>query len=129
MPCETAVMRPAKQVESGGPGWWEWWRERGERELQCILMTAWDPIGVGDTPEAWSEYETYAPEVARILRVTNDPEEAATGVAEYLGGVERHSMEIDSDKGRLDNARLAASLVAWHEWSCARGGSAWRDDD
>lgn len=122
-------MRPAKHKDSGSSEWQEWWRERGERELQCILMTAWDPIGVGDAPEAWSEYETYAPEVARILRETNDPEEAAAGVAEYLGGVERHSMEIDSDKGRLDNARLAASLVAWHEWSYARGGSACRDHD
>jgi len=38
-------------------------------------------------------------------------------------------MEIDSGQGRLDIARFAASLVAWHEWSYARGGSPWRDDD
>lgn len=82
-------------------------------------MTAWDPIGVGDTPEAWDEYETYAPEVARILHETKDPREAAAQVAEYLSGVERHSMEIYSDQSRLDNARLAASLAAWHEWSYA----------
>ncbi len=108
-----------------GTPWQEWWRGRGERELQCILMTAWDPIGVGDAPEAWGEYERYAPEVARILRETKDPQKAAARVTEYLGGVERHSMGMDSDdQGRLGNARLAASLVAWHEWSFARGGSA-----
>ena len=100
-------MRPAKQKDSASPGWQEWWRERGERELQCILMTAWDPIGVGDTPEAWGEYETYAPKVARIPRETKDSQEAAAQVAEYLGDVEHHSMEINSGQGRLDNARLA----------------------
>jgi hypothetical protein len=109
--------------DSGSRGWEEWWRERGERELQCILMTAWDPIGVGDIPEAWGEYEAYAPKVAQILRETKDPREAATQVAEYLGDVERHSMEIESDQNRLENARLAASLVAWHEWSFARASS------
>lgn len=116
-------MRPGKQEDSGSPRWQEWWRERGERELQCILMTAWDPIGVGDAPEAWGEYETYAPRVARILREAEDPWEAAAEVAEYLGGVEHHSMGIASEAGRANNARLAASLVAWHEWSYARGGS------
>jgi hypothetical protein len=115
-------MRPAGQVDSGSPGWREWWLERGERELRCILMTAWDPIGVGDAPEAWDEYETYALEVARILRETMDPQEAAVRVAEYLDGVEQDSMELSSGQDRLHNARLAASLVAWHEWSYTRGG-------
>ncbi len=114
-------MRPTEHGDSGSRGWQEWWRERGERELQCILMTAWDPIGVGDAAEAWGEYETYAPKLARILRETKDPQEAAAQVAEYLGSVERHSMGLNSDQGRLDNARLAASLVAWHQWSYAPG--------
>lgn len=112
------IVPPGERKDSGSPGWEQWWRERGERELQCILMTAWDPIGVGDAPEAWTEYEAYAPQVARILRETKDPQEAATEVAEYLGDVERRSMVLDPD--RLAIARLAASLVAWHEWSYAQ---------
>lgn len=48
-------------------------------------------------------------------------DEAATLVAEYLNGVEREAMELPhTDQGRLVNARLAASLVAWYEWSHAR---------
>lgn len=114
-------MRPGEEIDSGSPGWDEWWRERGERELQCILMTAWDPIGVGDAPEAWGEYETYAPAVARILRDTKNPQEAAAEVADYLSGAQHRSMQIASDPSRVGNARLAASLVAWYEWSYARG--------
>lgn len=110
-------------TDRGSLDWPDWWRERGKRELQCILMTAWDPIGVGDAAEAWDEYERYAPEVIRILRETEDPQEAASQVSRYLSGVERDSMELHSDQSSLDNARLAASLVAWHEWSYVRGGS------
>ncbi len=45
-----------ERLVSAGPNdWLEWWQQHGERELRCILMTAWDPIGVGDMPEAWSE--------------------------------------------------------------------------
>jgi hypothetical protein len=51
-------------------------------------MTAWNPIGVGDTPEPGASTKTYAPKVARILHETKDPQEAAAQVAEYLGGVE-----------------------------------------
>ncbi len=32
-----------------------------QRELRCILMTAWDPIRVGDAAEAWDEYDEYRP--------------------------------------------------------------------
>lgn len=83
-------------------------------------MTAWDPIGVGDAPEAWSEYEAYAPQLARILRETEDSQDATARAAEYLTGIEGDEMELHADQGRLANVRLAASLVAWYEWSRAR---------
>lgn len=84
-------------------------------------MTAWDPIGVGDTVEAWGEYASYAPDLARILRETADPEEAATEIAASLTGIERGAMDLGTDESRLANARLAASLVAWYEWSRKKG--------
>ena len=40
-------------VNRGGEEWLGWWRRTGERELRCIVMTAWDPIGVRDVAEAW----------------------------------------------------------------------------
>jgi hypothetical protein len=102
--------------------WRAWWRERGERELRCILMTAWDPIGVGDAPEAWDEYDEYAPQIARVLRETVDPHEAASRVAQYLHDAER-GMEMHSDQSRMANARLANSLVAWYGWSYTRSST------
>lgn len=50
-----------ERLDRGADEWVRWWRQTGERELRCILMTAWDPIGVGDAPEAWDEYDSYAP--------------------------------------------------------------------
>jgi hypothetical protein len=40
--------------------WRAWWGRHGERELRCIFMTAWDPIGAGFEPNAWDEYDDYA---------------------------------------------------------------------
>lgn len=102
--------------------WRAWWHERGERELRCILMTAWDPIGVGDTPEAWDEYDEYTPQLARVLCATADPHESASRVAQHLNDAIRR-MEMHSDQSRMANARLGYSLVAWYEWSFVRGGT------
>lgn len=86
-----------RQENSDTDEWRAWWRERGERELRCILMTAWDPIGVGDAPEAWDEYDLYAPQVARILRETIDPQESASRVAQHLNDAERR-MGMHTDR-------------------------------
>lgn len=111
-----------RHEDSDTDEWRAWWRERGERELRCILMTAWDPIGVGDTSEAWDEYDEYAPQVARALRETADPQESASRVARHLNDAVGQ-MELHTDQSRMANPRLASSLVAWHEWSYGRGGS------
>ncbi|HEX2071903.1 MAG TPA: hypothetical protein VHF90_09690 [Thermoleophilaceae bacterium] len=71
-------------MDLGTEEWLRWWRHAGERELRCILMTAWDPIGVGDAPEAWDEYESYAHGVVRRLRDATDSDEGAADVTEYL---------------------------------------------
>jgi hypothetical protein len=81
----------------GSEEWLGWWRTTGERELRCILMTAWDPVGAGDAPEAWDEYDSYAPVVAHRLRDA-------------------------THERRRQNGYLARALVAWHEWSFQHGG-------
>lgn len=102
--------------------WSSWWRAHGERELRCILMTAWDPIGVGEEPLAWDEYDDYAAGVARRLRSHADDDEAARSVADYLDHVERDLMGLSARSGAASNAQLAETLVAWHEWSFTRAG-------
>jgi hypothetical protein len=101
--------------------WPAWWRAGGDRELRCILMTAWDPIGVGDTPEAWDEYEHYAPGIAHRLRDANSRDDGTASVTDYLNHVERDFMGVERDERRRTNFYLAEQLVAWHEWSFKRG--------
>lgn len=111
----------SEQVDRGTEEWLRWWRGAGERELHCILMTAWDPIGVSDAVEAWGEYDDYAPGVANRLRDAADADEAAGSVAEYLNHIERDFMGGLTGKRRQANAYLAETLAAWHEWSFKQG--------
>jgi hypothetical protein len=39
-----------------------------EKQIQRVLLTVWDPIGVKDIPEAQDEYDSYAPHVYSLLK-------------------------------------------------------------
>jgi hypothetical protein len=95
-----------------------WWGRHGERELRCILMPAWDPIGVGFEPNAWDEYDDYAFTIARRLFEASDVTMACEQVAAALDEV-----EVDLGFAARRNRSLALAIVVWHEWSFARGGS------
>lgn len=101
--------------------WRRWWKAHGERELRCILMTAWDPVGAGGAPEAWDEYDSYLFDVAHCLRDAQNPDIASGHVAACLDRIERDRMEAWTRKRGEANADLAESIVAWYEWSFLRG--------
>jgi hypothetical protein len=111
-----------EQVAHGPDDWLRWWRAIGEPQLRCILMTAWDPIGVSDAPEAWDEYDDYVPGVAYRLRDAKDEDAATERVADYLNHIERDFMDGLPEERARANGYIAAALVAWHEWSFRRGG-------
>lgn len=83
-------------------------------------MTAWDPIGVGDVPTAWDEYDDYAFQVARRLYEAASDDEAEAAVAQYLNRTEIETMGLA--RGATRSEHVAAALVAWHEWSYRNGG-------
>jgi hypothetical protein len=83
-----------ERLEAAPDEWREWWQRRGERELRCILMTAWDPVGVGDVTEAWDEYDICLAEPLSDARQVADEDDAANRVAEYLHHVERDFMGL-----------------------------------
>ncbi len=123
--------RDEHRAASGSEDWRRWWEERGERELRCILMTAWDPVGAGDAPEAWDEYDPYMAGVAHRLRDIEGDGAAAT-VADFLNHIERDYMSGLTPEAERRNSFLAESLLAWHEWSFLRRGRPprdWIDDD
>lgn len=111
-----------EELARGSEEWLRWWRKTGERELRCILVTAWDPIGVSEAPEAWGEYDDYVPALALRLRDAPDEDPAIEQVVEYLNRVERDSMQTLNKQRERSNRLLADTLVAWHEWSFVQGG-------
>lgn len=131
-PLREEIRGNEQAVALGSEEWRRWWSDIGQRELRCILMTAWDPVGVGDAPEAWDEYDDYADGVAHRLRDASDPDVAAERVADYLDHIERDFMENLTPQRHQANVYLADTLVAWHEWSFTRGGHPpreWIDED
>jgi hypothetical protein len=101
--------------------WRAWWGRHGERELRCILMTAWDLVGAGFEPNAWDEYDDYAFTIARRLYEASDGATAREQVAAVLDGVEAN-LGSSGDVVAQRNRALALAIVAWHEWSFVRGG-------
>jgi hypothetical protein len=117
----------AGRLRQAPDDWRAWWEERGERELRCILMTAWDPIGVGSDAGAWDEYDSYLGGVARcLLDGAADDDEGAARVDEYL----RHVV-LDFIGLSAVRASVGLEVVAWHECSYWEGGrppTEWIDD-
>lgn len=131
-PMVNEMQRDEQRNASGSEAWSQWWNDHGERELRCILMTAWDPVGSSDEPMAWDEYDGYMAGVAHRLRDTADDDEAADSVAAFLNHVERDYMGGLTPAAERRNGFLAHTLVAWHEWSFLRRGRPpheWIDDD
>jgi hypothetical protein len=102
--------------------WRAWWSRHGERELRCILVTAWDPLGAGFDAGTWDEYDGYASQIARRIYEADDEVAARDQVAAVLDAAEA-DLGWSGDRTARNNARLAAAIVAWHEWSFVRGGS------
>ncbi len=131
-PIVDETERDERRLGSGVQDWRRWWENHGERELQCILMTAWDPIRVGDAPQAWDEYDDYMAGVAHRLRDVEGDDEAADTVAAFLNHIERDYMDGLTPAAQQHNRLLTDKLVAWHEWSFLRRGRPpreWLDDD
>lgn len=130
-PISDEAARSAEAL-CGAPEDWRAWRsERGERELRCVLMTAWDPVGVGGVPEAWDEYDSYVAAVGQRLREgAADDDDGVERVGAYLQHVVRDFMAL-APGNAVDDHHRASALVAWHEWSFRRGGrppKEWIDD-
>jgi len=75
-------------------------------QIRTILLRDWDPVGIGDNPNLKDEYDSYLPELVRILRISPVSEDA---VLAYLQKIEVDRMGLPEDPERI--AISAKNLV------------------
>lgn len=110
------------ELDLAPEGWRRWWRESGAAQLRCILMTAWDPIGVSNIVEHWDEYDQYLPGVGNLLRRAPADEPPTDAITDYLEHVEQDFMGLRL--GRRDfNESIAAAIVTWYAWTTGDGSA------
>ena len=78
---------------------------RIRNEIDEVLWTFWDPIGVNDTPEARDEYRGYISGIFRLLEAGRD----RYAIAEHLMSLETVSMGLGGDRASCE--RVADLLL------------------
>jgi|ERR1039458_6733547 hypothetical protein len=81
------------------------------RQIDSVILRDWDPIGVGDVPEAQNEYRGYVRGVYDVAVETR----SARAVAEHLVKMERGHMGLSGWrrwKTRLPVAQKILDLVS-----------------
>jgi hypothetical protein len=90
--------------------WQNWWDAQGSDELKAIFLEAWDPLLVGDSPQAQDEYDDYLAELGTLLSAGG----TEPAVAEYLVGCEKQ-MGLDTSADSLLD--VAGRIVSWYRSS------------
>ncbi|CAE6737053.1 hypothetical protein R69927_05621 [Paraburkholderia domus] len=63
-------------------------------DVKKILLKEWDPIGVGASPEADDEYDSYVQDISRMLR----EEKTVDELYSYLRWIEVEHIGLDGDE-------------------------------
>jgi hypothetical protein len=74
-------------------------------KIKDILLHEWDPIGVGEMPEAQDEYDSYVPTIYSML-ISHKP---LNEVFNYLLWLEAEHMGLTADRQRTQS--IAEKLV------------------
>lgn len=77
------------------------------RQIDEILWSEWDPIGINDCEEARDEYQGYLPHVWRFKLLRADAEI----IAQYLWKVETDNMGLNGD---IEHCRQIANNIISH---------------
>jgi len=68
------------------------------KSIHKALIEEWDPLGVKDIPEAQDEYDSYVPEIYKML-ISRKPKHE---IFEYLWWLEVEHMELSGDRQRTE---------------------------
>ena len=72
--------------------------------IHDVLVNEWDPIGIGDVPEAQDEYDSYIPVIYRLLNECRDD----VAIARHVELIETES--IGRQSGGEQNLQIARRL-------------------
>jgi hypothetical protein len=97
--------------------WTGWWEETGSLELRGILLTEWDPLLVGDAPQAQDEYDAYLAPLGSALRAGAGRQ----AVVDYLVDCEQR-MGFKPSAAQLEG--IAGQIVSWYESTTGAQGAA-----
>ncbi len=76
-------------------------------EIRRALMTAWDPIGVGDAPNAQDEYDSYLGDVFALLATGASDEQ----INEHLLRIVTERMELPAKKEDMQSTVSALRQI------------------
>lgn len=79
-------------------------------EIQKILLKEWDPIGIQDIPEAQDEYDSYVPDVCKLIQ----SKKTASEIFDYLWGIETEHMGLSGDKKHTQTIAHKLSKLSAH---------------
>lgn len=79
------------------------------RRIDEVLHYVWDPIGVAGVPQARDEYESYVPQVFRLLKGTADGKD----VVEYLYRLSTE--QIGMGANRDHDTKVVEVLLGWRD--------------
>lgn len=100
----------AVQSESLGRCWGNQMRGNTLTRVKAILREQWDPIGIKDEPAAQDEYDSYAIEIDRMLKVRP----TTAGIAQRLQTIETELMGLEPNRERVQ--RVAITLLGLVEF-------------
>ena len=79
------------------------------KQISAVLRDEWDPIGVGESPEAAHEYDGYAQAIFGMLQ----KQPTRPDIFAYLWWAETENMGLDGDKQKTEQiAERLASLCS-----------------
>ncbi len=85
-----------------------------QKRVDEVLYYVWDPIGVSNEPCARGEYDSYVPQVLKLV-LENDSIEP---ISEYLANIATAQMSLSADPNRCDRA---AELLLQHKKAIREG--------
>ncbi len=79
--------------------------KRYNNAIRRILLKEWDPIGVKDVPQAQNEYDSYTPQICKMLI----NHESSENIFQYLWKIETDYMGLS---GNQNHTRSIAKKLA-----------------